>query len=581
MRIATLFGLFLSTIPCAVFSGNVLAQQDAPVTDPIIVNGELIFPPGVPRYETEVERKWANSQPSVGIRAVGVSAPPSGPIHCAAEYEPMDAIVLTWKSYPTIQQAMGAAITTTGNADLYVVCDSSSVQSSANSSLTSAGANMSRVHYYIRTTDTVWVRDYGPRYIFEGDCRALVDHRYNRPRPNDDALNDGFSAYKHQAFYQLGISPVQLIHGGGNYHLDATGRSYCTRLVDNENTTPYTASNPYPPYDSHSWTETQIHDVWQTYQGVDTHFFDPFPTSVDSTQHLDMWMQVIGDNKVMISDWPNNSGSAQDVICDNAATYMQSIGYTVYRLPAFLISTTHYTYTNVVICNNLVLMPTYTNSTVSPSNSTAHATYQSALPGYTIVDVPCQSIITAAGAMHCIASHVPKHRGAPGPNGGLSPTVYLKTLRGSDVLTPGNPVNIQWISDDDVAVSNVDILLSTDGGLNYDQTLFAANADNWNQSWNPPNIYAPHSRIKIIARDALGNTGFDSSPRNFTINGVAVPGDVTCDAKVTLDDVDPFVQALLDPSSFTDCNINAADVNGDTLIDGNDIAPFVQALAPI
>jgi hypothetical protein len=182
--------------------------------------------------------------------------------------------------------------------------------------------------------------------------------------------------------------------------------------------------------------------------------------------------------------------------------------------------------------------------------------------------------------MHCIVSHMPKHRGAAGINGGLAPTAYLKNLRGGDTLPPGVPVNIQWISDDDVSVSNVDILLSTDGGVNYDTTIVAATADDWTQNWTPPNIYAPHSRIKIVARDGLGNTGSDASPADFTINGAPVPGDVTCDAKVTLADVDPFVQALLDVNTFTGCNINAADVNGDTFIDGLDVAPFVASLTP-
>ncbi|HUN80511.1 MAG TPA: hypothetical protein VMV81_03280, partial [Phycisphaerae bacterium] len=261
-------GAFLGLVAFPLLAGAAPAlAQDAPPTEPLIINDELVFPPGVPRYLTTTERKWLDTHLDSHVRSVGVTAPPTGPIHCAAEYEPMEAIVLSWKTYPSVQTPMGVNITTTGSADLYVVCDNASVQASANSSLTSGGANMSRVHYYIRTTDTVWVRDYGPRYIFEGNCRALVDHRYNRPRPNDDALNDGFSAMKHQAFYQLGLSPYQLIHGGGNYHLDASAHSFCTRLVDTENTLPYTASNPYPPYDSHSFTETQIHDIWQTYQG--------------------------------------------------------------------------------------------------------------------------------------------------------------------------------------------------------------------------------------------------------------------------------------------------------------------------
>lgn len=557
MRIASLFGL-LAAVAFFGVPAPARAQDESRPTEPIIVNDELVFPPGVPRYLTETERKWLASHPQVQTRSV--TPPPTGPIHCAAEYEPMDAIVMTWKSYPTIQQQMGAAITTTGNADLYLNVDNTSVQASAASALSGAGANMSRVHYFTRITDTVWCRDYGPRYIFEGDCRALVDHVYNRPRPNDDIEPFYFAAFKHQAYYQH-----QLTHGGGNMHLDAFNHAFVTRLVDNENP---------------SLSETQIHDIWQTYQNIDTHFFDPFPTSIDSTQHIDMWVQIVGDHKVMVSDWPNNPGSTQDNICDGAAAYFTSQGYTVYRLPAFSVSGTHYTYTNVVICNNLLLLPTYTNSTVSPSNATAQATYQSALPGYTVTPINCQQIITAAGAMHCIASHMPKHRGARGDFGGLAPTAYLKNLRGGDVLPPGNPVNIQWISDDDVGTVNADILLSTDGGLNYDVTIAAATADDWTQSWTPPNIYAPHCRIKIVARDGVGNTGSDSSPADFTINGAPVPGDVTCDAHVTLADVDPFVQALLDPTSFSGCNLSAADVNGDTLIDGNDVAPFVQAVAP-
>jgi agmatine deiminase len=533
---------------------------DLVIGEPIIVGDELVFPSDVviPRYMTDAEKKWLETHPHVTSRAV--TPPPTGPIHCAAEYEPMDGIVLTWKSFTAIQTIMGKEITTTGGADVYVVCDSAAVQSSANTALTNAGANMSRVKYRIYGTNTVWVRDYGPRYIFEGDCRALTDHDYNRPRPLDDELPANFAALKHHAFYEH-----QLIHGGGNYHLNSLNKSYATELIWNENP---------------ALTHTQIHDIWMNYQNLDTHIFPPFPTSVDLTQHIDMWMQVIADNKVVISDWPNNAGSTQDVICDNAAIYMAGLGYTVFRVPAFSVSGVHYTFTNVVMCNNLVLLPSYTSPTVSPSNATALATWQSAVPGKTVVQVNCQAIIPSAGAMHCIASHVPKHRGAAGGGGGLAPTAYLKNLRGGESLPPAVPVNINWISDDDVSVSNVDILLSTDGGATYDVTIAATTADDWVHSWNPPNIYAPYCRVKIVARDGLGHTGFDASPANFTITGAPVPGDVSCDAHVTMVDLVPFVQALLDVGSFTGCNINAADVNVDTFLDGRDAVLFADLLVP-
>ena len=61
-------------------------------------------------------------------------------------------------------------------------------------------------------------------------------------------------------------------------------------------------------------------------------------------------------------------------------------------------------------------------------------------------------------------------------------------------------------------------------------------------------------------------------------------GDMNCDRTPDLADVDPFVQALLDPDGYNaahpNCNINRADVNLDTQLDGLDILALVERLAP-
>ncbi|MDP6601455.1 MAG: agmatine deiminase family protein, partial [Phycisphaerales bacterium] len=144
----------------------------------------------LPRNMTPAEQRWVQDHPIAAPR--GMTSPPSGPIHCAAEYEPMDAILLAWEgsnSWKNILATMAANITTIGNADVVISIESSSEQTSALSSVVSAGADSSRVRFVNRTTDSIWIRDYGPRYIFEGDCRAIVDHTYNRPRPHDNAFN--------------------------------------------------------------------------------------------------------------------------------------------------------------------------------------------------------------------------------------------------------------------------------------------------------------------------------------------------------------------------------------------------------
>lgn len=542
---------FISILACDGFA----TAEDGP----ILVDGELVYPEGghVPRSLTEAEQQYMATHPSAAPRAV--TPPPEGPIHCVAEYEPMEGILIAWENatngIDTILKNMALQITTnaaSGGAKVYCVVDTAGEQTSVNSALSSWGVNMSKVSFVVRTTDTIWIRDYGPRYIYLGQCRAIIDHDYNRPRPNDDALPSYFSSIKKHAYYEH-----QLIHGGGNYHLDANDRSYATELIWNENP---------------GLTHTQVHDIWQDYQNVDTHIFPPFPTSIDSTQHLDMWMQVIADDKVIISDWPNNVGSTQDVICDNAATYMAGRGYTVIRVPARSVSGTHYTYTNVVMCNDLVLVPSYTNATVSPHNSQALAAWQSALPGKTIVQINCQAIVTLAGVMHCIVMHVPVNLG------GTNPTAYLQSLRGPETLTPGQMAEIKWISDDDVGAVEADILLSTNGGASYDTIIASATADDGSFMWTVPNVYTNQARIRVVVRDAVFKTGQDQSEADLIIDGAAMPGDLNCDVVLDLDDVPPFTTALIDAGAFTECNIDAADMNGDTNFDGADIAPFVDAL---
>lgn len=515
----------------------------------------------IPRYETQFEKELRSVLPELDLR--GATVPPTGPIYCPGEYEPMDAILIAWEglnSWKTILAQMCAQITTVGEADVFVAVDTASEQSSAAASIQNAGADMSRVNFRIVRTDSIWMRDYGPRYVYEGDCRAIVDHLYNRPsRIYDNMFPSYYAADRNFAYYDLGLT-----HGGGNYHLDSVGRAHTTRLINNENP---------------GLTELQIRDRWFDYQNVDTRFYTPFPTFVDATQHIDMWMQIIADDAVIISDWPFNVGSTQDNICDQTAISMAAEGYTVYRVPARSLGGTHYTYTNVVMCNDLVLVPSYTNSSILSAghNAEAQTAWENAMPDKTIVQINCQGIVTAAGVMHCIVMHLPAHLG------GANPTAYLKSFRDGEVVDPGTQVAINWISDDDEATQDVDILLSTNGGASYDTVIAANEADDFSYTWTVPDLYSENARIRIVARDANGNTGFDDSPMDFTINGTpGLVGDLNCDGLVSVADIGPFVLALTDPAGyaaqFPACDINNADINNDDLVSVGDIGGFVALL---
>ena len=56
----------------------------------------------------------------------------------------------------------------------------SNLQTAATNKLTSFGADMSRVIFQVYNANTIWIRDYGPRFTYENGARVMVDHLYNR-----------------------------------------------------------------------------------------------------------------------------------------------------------------------------------------------------------------------------------------------------------------------------------------------------------------------------------------------------------------------------------------------------------------
>jgi hypothetical protein len=338
-----------------------------------------------------------------------------------------------------------------------------------------------------------------------------------------------------------------------------------------ENTTPWTTNNS--PFTGHNFSEATIGTIWNQYQGLNMTLLDPFPTSIDATQHIDMWMQMVDNNKVVISDWPNNPGSTQDNICDSTATLLAGQGYTVFRVPAFSIGGTHYTFTNTVFCNNVLLVPTYTHATVSPSNAAALAVFQSALPvGKTAIGVPCQNIIGLAGAIHCIVRLYPAHKGSAGPNGGLAPTAYLKSPNGGQTLTGGQSFTISWISDDDAGVSTVDLHLSTDGGLTYPTVIATGQTPLGSYNWTVPNVNTALARVRVTANDAVSNTGADASDATFIIGTPPPVCYADCDGVggLTANDFQCFLNAYVTAQSYANCD----GIGGLT---ANDFACFLSA----
>jgi Zn-dependent metalloprotease len=104
----------------------------------------------------------------------------------------------------------------------------------------------------------------------------------------------------------------------------------------------------------------------------------------------------------------------------------------------------------------------------------------------------------------------------------LAPSVTVLDPNGGESLVGGNGAEfeIAWSASDNVGVVTTRILLSTDGGATYPDTLASGSLTSpW--TWVLPDINKTACRIKVVCLDAAINAGSDQSDADFEITGVS------------------------------------------------------------
>lgn len=319
---------------------------------------DLGLPIGLTPGEVEAYRQLIES--GVGTRAV--TQPPTAPIRQCAEWEPVTGCLVR---YPfglsnTLLKEIAEDI------ELWIYVASTSQQTTCSNSLQSAGVNMANVHFIITATNSIWTRDYGPQFVFDGNGdQGIIDHTYNRPRPSDDQTN-----WVAGPAWGVPVYGTPLIHTGGNYACDGHGNGYSTNLVYNENTT---------------LTQAQVDGYMQSYLGVDSYRVVP-DISIGGIHHLDVWAKLLDERRILVKQLPAGHPDFARVEADVAAYQAMTTCYgeplEVVRIFCPTLSGTDVAgYTNSIILNNKVLVPTFGIS----GDAAALQTYQQLMPGYEIV----------------------------------------------------------------------------------------------------------------------------------------------------------------------------------------------------
>lgn len=399
----------------------------------------------LPKQMTEEEKIiWQTYSPTFNPE---LSTPPPAPVRTMAEWEELQGIMITWTSTTSHQPILRDIVRyAQPECKVFIVCsDSNSVRTY----LSSGGVPITNIKFLLFPFNSIWIRDYGPWTVYfeNTDSMAIVDWVYNRPRPSDDNIPVLFAGNIGVPIYQTTVEPNRLVHTGGNFMVDGLGTGFSSKLILNDNS---------------GKTEAQIDAIMNAFMGINRYVkMENLP--YDQIHHIDMHMKLLDEETLLVgqyppgvADGPQIEANLQYVLNNFLTPYGKP--YRVIRIPMppqnglYPPNANYRTYTNSVIVNKTVIVPTYELQ----YDTTALRIYQEAMPGYNIVGINCNAIIPSLGAIHCIVKEV----------GAFNP-LFISHSSIRDTLYTYSPIEIKALIKTQAGVSQANIFWTTDTTLGY------------------------------------------------------------------------------------------------------------------
>lgn len=365
--------MFLSILTSFIFVGSTF------VSSQYITNESLHFisktdktwfennPDSLPIWLTSEE---LNHLDEIGKGFERTDAPPA-PVRMPAEFEPMQGVLIRYPfgiSYQIIAEM-------SEDVEVVTIVASNSEKNYVISQYQSHGVNLDNCDFLIAPSNSYWTRDYGPWFIFNGnDEQGIVDHIYNRPRPNDDAIPIAFGNWQGIPVYGLSLE-----HAGGNYMTDGQGIAVSTDLVWSENS---------------GYTHEQINQLMQDYCGIETYHVVPDALG-GYIKHIDCWAKYLTPDTIMIIKSSPSHQHYEDF--EDAVEYFENqtscfgTPYNIVRIYTHLVEP----YINSLILNSKVFVPI----TGIQWDNEAISSYETALPGYEVLGFT--GSWQSTDALHC------------------------------------------------------------------------------------------------------------------------------------------------------------------------------------
>ena len=457
-KASTLFALAASLF----FGASAIAQSNPDLN--------INLPKGMTDNEKLIMEDYLQSFNDRGI----TTPPPFSNIRAAAEWEEVQALVITWTGQ---YNSIHSQIVDAAQEECLVIIhcnDSNSVKST----LSGNGVPDMNIDYIEVGYNSVWIRDYGANTMYNNYAEDLflVDWMYNRPRPLDDVIPDSYAAHLGIDLYSMTSSPNNIMSTGGNWMSDGEGIAFSSELVldENDGNGPYALS--YPDH-----TEAELDQLFEDWMGINE-YIKMTVLPYDDIHHIDMHMKIIDEQTLVVGKYPTGIADGPQIEANlqyvlNNFTTKFGTPFEVHRVDQPPSTGGNYpdnggyyrTYANQTFVNNTILLPTYREE----YDTAAISILESIMPGYNIVAIDVdnsgQNLISAGGAIHCITHTV-----------GVNDPIYISHQKLEDTNDDTNPYQASAFIKHKDGITGASIWYKTSiGGAYTEVAMTNTSGDDW------------------------------------------------------------------------------------------------------
>ncbi|MBI1748964.1 MAG: agmatine deiminase family protein [Acidobacteria bacterium] len=364
-----------------------------------------------------------NARPDI----YGFGDAPTNP-YFNSEFSSYSGLVLGWPGYVfnpqgvlTITELRDIVVNAAGRMWISIVVPSGTPRTRVTNTLNAAGVDPSLYELITfdrefpdslsgNTLDTIWIRDYGPEFIYDASGSiGIIDMSYYpqvwtspsnpRGRVRDDAVPNRLGAV-----FGMPVYRPRLAAEGGNMQTDGNGTCFVSDVMRTANARIFGAG----------FTSQVLANTLGDFYGCQRTVILQ-PLSGEGTGHIDMFMTVVSPDTILVGQYnPADDLTNANRLNQNADTLTGS-GYNVVRIPMpkpYSIGGRRVwaTFANSLSINDATIVPIYRNPNFPPAlrdtilaqEADALSKYRAALPGITVIPIIGDPLIPSGGSLHCI-----------------------------------------------------------------------------------------------------------------------------------------------------------------------------------